>query len=217
MLNALFGRKPDLPTLAEALPGRAEPIPTAETHFLNGRPLTGPVPEGMEEAVFGMGCFWGVERKFWDLPGVWVTMVGYAGGLTPNATYKEVCSGLTGHNEVVRVIYDPAVISFESLLKTFWENHDPTQGMRQGNDRGTQYRSGIYTFSDAQQQAAEASRVVYGTRLAAAGYGAITTEILPAPEFFYAEEYHQQYLAKTPDGYCGIGGTGVSCPIGLTA
>lgn len=219
MLNALFGRKPDLPTPAEALPGRAQPIPTAETHFLNGRPLTGPVPEGMEEAVFGMGCFWGVERKFWDLPGVWVTMVGYAGGLTPNATYKEVCSGLTGHNEVVRVIYDPAVISFETLLKTFWENHDPTQGMRQGNDRGTQYRSGIYTFSDAQQQAAEASRVVYGTRLAEAGYGAITTEILPAPEFFYAEEYHQQYLAKTPDGYCGIGGTGVSCPLptGVTA
>ncbi len=216
MLNALFGRKPDLPTPAEALPGRAEPIPTAETHFLNGRPLTGPVPEGMEEAIFGMGCFWGVERKFWDLPGVWVTMVGYAGGLTPNATYKEVCSGLTGHNEVVRVIYDPSRISFETLLKTFWENHDPTQGMRQGNDRGTQYRSGIYTFSDAQQQAAEASRVVYGTRLAEAGYGAITTEILPAPEFFYAEEYHQQYLAKTPDGYCGIGGTGVSCPIGLT-
>jgi len=217
MLNALFGRKPDLPTPAEALPGRAQPIPTAETHFLNGRPLTGPVPEGMEEAIFGMGCFWGVERKFWDLPGVWVTMVGYAGGLTPNATYKEVCSGLTGHNEVVRVIYDPSLISFESLLKTFWENHDPTQGMRQGNDRGTQYRSGIYTFSDAQQQAAEASREVYGQRLQAAGYGAITTEILPAPEFFHAEDYHQQYLAKTPDGYCGIGGTGVSCPIGLTA
>ncbi|GGH53937.1 peptide-methionine (S)-S-oxide reductase MsrA [Frigidibacter albus] len=217
MLNALFGRKPDLPTPAEALPGRAEPIPTAETHFLNGRPLTGPVPEGMEEAVFGMGCFWGVERKFWDLPGVWVTMVGYAGGLTPNATYKEVCSGLTGHNEVVRVIYDPAVISFETLLKTFWENHDPTQGMRQGNDRGTQYRSGIYTFSDAQQQAAEASREIYGQRLTAAGYGAITTEILPTPEFFHAEDYHQQYLAKTPDGYCGIGGTGVSCPIGLPA
>jgi len=217
MLNALFGRKPDLPTPAEALPGRAQPIPTAETHFLNGRPLTGPVPEGMEQAIFGMGCFWGVERKFWDLPGVWVTMVGYAGGLTPNATYKEVCSGLTGHNEVVRVIYDPAVISYEQLLKTFWENHDPTQGMRQGNDRGTQYRSGIYTFSDAQQLAAEASRETYGQRLADAGYDAITTEILPAPEFFYAEDYHQQYLAKTPDGYCGIGGTGVSCPIGLTA
>ena len=217
MLNALFGRKPDLPTPAEALPGRAEPIPTAETHFISGRPLTGPVPEGMEEAIFGMGCFWGVERKFWDLPGVWVTMVGYAGGLTPNATYKEVCSGLTGHNEVVRVIYDPAVISYDQLLKTFWENHDPTQGMRQGNDRGTQYRSGIYTFSDAQQQAAEASREVYGQRLEAAGYGAITTEILPAPEFFHAEDYHQQYLAKTPGGYCGIGGTGISCPIGLTA
>ena len=217
MLNALFGRKPDLPTAAEALPGRADPIPTAETHFVNGRPLTGPVPEGMQEAIFGMGCFWGVERKFWDLPGVWVTMVGYAGGLTPNATYKEVCTGMTGHNEVVRVIYDPAVISYDQLLKTFWENHDPTQGMRQGNDRGTQYRSGIYTFSDAQQQAAEASREVYGQRLEAAGYGAITTEILPAPEFFHAEDYHQQYLAKTPGGYCGIGGTGISCPIGLTA
>ena len=217
MLNALFGRKPDLPTPAEALPGRAEPIPTAETHFISGRPLTGPVPEGMEEAIFGMGCFWGVERKFWDLPGVWVTMVGYADGLTPNATYKEVCTGMTGHNEVVRVIYDPAVISYDQLLKTFWENHDPTQGMRQGNDRGTQYRSGIYTFSDAQQQAAEASREVYGQRLEAAGYGAITTEILPAPEFFHAEDYHQQYLAKTPGGYCGIGGTGISCPIGLTA
>ncbi|AMY67590.1 peptide-methionine (S)-S-oxide reductase MsrA [Frigidibacter mobilis] len=216
MLNALFGRKPDLPTPAEALPGRAQPIPTAETHFLNGRPLAGPVPDGMEEVLFGMGCFWGVERKFWDLPGVWVTMVGYAGGLTPNATYKEVCSGLTGHNEVVRVIYDPSLISFETLLKTFWENHDPTQGMRQGNDRGTQYRSGIYTFSEAQQRAAEASRDLYAARLAESGYGAITTEILPAPEFYFAEDYHQQYLAKTPDGYCGIGGTGVSCPIGLT-
>ncbi|CAM5345145.1 peptide-methionine (S)-S-oxide reductase MsrA [Frigidibacter albus] len=210
MLNALFGRKPDLPTPAEALPGRAQPIPTAETHFLNGRPLAGPVPDGMEEVLFGMGCFWGVERKFWDLPGVWVTMVGYAGGLTPNATYKEVCSGLTGHNEVVRVIYDPSLISFETLLKTFWENHDPTQGMRQGNDRGTQYRSGIYTFSEAQQRAAEASRDLYAARLAESGYGAITTEILPAPEFYFAEDYHQQYLAKTPDGYCGIGGTGVS-------
>jgi len=216
MLNALFGRKPELPTADEALPGRAEPIPTAETHFLNGRPLVGPVPEGMEVAMFGMGCFWGVERKFWDQPGVWVTMVGYAGGLTPNPTYKEVCSGLTGHNEVVRIIYDPAATTYETLLKTFWENHDPTQGMRQGNDRGTQYRSGIYTFSEAQQQAAETSRAIYAARLDEASYGAITTEILPAPEFYHAEDYHQQYLAKTPDGYCGIGGTGVSCPIGLT-
>ncbi|MBC7137563.1 MAG: peptide-methionine (S)-S-oxide reductase MsrA [Defluviimonas sp.] len=217
MLNALFGRKPDLPTRAEALPGRAVPIPTAETHFVNGRPLNGPLPQGMQEALFGMGCFWGAERMFWALPGVWVTMAGYAGGLTPNPTYKEVCSGMTGHNEVVRVIYDPAVISYDQLLKTFWENHDPTQGMRQGNDRGTQYRSGIYTFSPEQQQAAEASREIYGKRLAEAGYGPITTEILPASGFYHAEDYHQQYLAKTPGGYCGIGGTGVACPIGLTA
>ncbi|MGO4853745.1 peptide-methionine (S)-S-oxide reductase MsrA [Phaeovulum sp. W22_SRMD_FR3] len=214
---SLMGKKATLPTLAEALPGRPEPIPTAETHFIYHRPLLAPVPEGMQEAVFGMGCFWGVERKFWALDGVWNTMVGYAGGVTPNATYKEVCTGMTGHNEVVRVVYDPAVISYEALLKVFWENHDPTQGMRQGNDRGTQYRSGIYTFSDAQQAAAEASRAVYEAKLQAAGYGTITTEILPAPTFYVAEEYHQQYLAKNPEGYCGIGGTGVTCPIGLPA
>lgn len=216
MLEALFGRPVTLPTPEQALPGRPDPIDTAETHFVLGRPLKAPVPEGMEQAIFGMGCFWGVERIFWKLPGVWSTMVGYAAGLTPNPTYKEVCSGLTGHNEVVRVIYDPAVISYEQLLQVFWENHDPTQGMRQGNDRGTQYRSGIYTFSEAQKAEAELSRTAYAERLRAAGFNAITTEILPAPEFFFAEDYHQQYLAKNPDGYCGIGGTGVTCPIGLS-
>ncbi len=200
-----------------ALPGRARPIPTAETHFLTARPLKAPVPEGMEEAMFGMGCFWGVERLFWQAEGVWLTMVGYAAGHTPNPTYQEVCTGQTGHNEVVRVIYDPAVISYEALLRIFWEGHDPTQGMRQGNDRGTQYRSGIYTYSDAQRAAAEASRDGFAERLRAAGYGAITTEILPAPEFYYAEDYHQQYLAKNPGGYCGLGGTGVSCPVGVQA
>jgi peptide-methionine (S)-S-oxide reductase len=168
----------------------------------------------MAEAMFGMGCFWGVERIFWQLPGVWLTMVGYAAGHTPNPTYQEVCSGQTGHNEVVRVIYDPAVTSYENLLRAFWENHDPTQGMRQGNDRGTQYRSGIYSYSEAQSAAAEASRAIYQHRLMRAGRGVITTEILPAPEFYYAEDYHQQYLAKTPGGYCGVGGTGVTCPIG---
>ncbi|WP_126976908.1 peptide-methionine (S)-S-oxide reductase MsrA [Frigidibacter oleivorans] len=214
LLNALFGKPSRIPSADEALPGRAEPIPTAETHFLSGRPLNGPRPEGMEEAVFGMGCFWGVERKFWDLPGVWVTQVGYAGGPTPNPTYREVCSGMTGHNEVVRVVYDPAVIGYEDLLKVFWENHDPTQGMRQGNDVGTQYRSGIYTASPEQAAAAEASRAAYAERLGVAGYGPVTTEILPAPPFYPAEDYHQQYLAKNPNGYCGIGGTGVTCPIG---
>lgn len=197
-----------------ALPGRPAPIPTAETHFLSGLPLKSPVPAGMEEAMFGMGCFWGVERKFWQTDKVWLTMVGYAGGYTPNPTYQEVCTGGTGHNEVVRVIYDPAVISYDALLRLFWENHDPTQGMRQGNDMGTQYRSGIYTYSEAQAAAAEASRTVYQKQLDAAGLGAITTEILPAPAFYYAEDYHQQYLAKNPAGYCGIGGTGVTCPIG---
>jgi peptide-methionine (S)-S-oxide reductase len=171
----------------------------------------------MEQAMFGMGCFWGVERKFWSLPGVWLTMVGYAGGLTPNPTYAEVCTGQTGHNEVVRLIFDPAQISYAALLQVFWENHDPTQGMRQGNDQGTQYRSGIYTYSLDQAEAAAASRATYAARLTAAGYGAVTTEILPAPEFYYAEDYHQQYLAKNPGGYCGLGGTGVSCPIGLGA
>ncbi|MDP4032996.1 MAG: peptide-methionine (S)-S-oxide reductase MsrA [Pseudorhodobacter sp.] len=198
----------------DALPGRAEPLPTAETHFISGLPLKSPVPEGMEEAMFGMGCFWGVERKFWQTPGVWLTMVGYAAGYTPNPTYQETCTQLTGHNEVVRVIYDPAVVSYETLLKLFWEGHDPTQGMRQGNDMGSTYRSGIYTYSHAQAQAAEATKAVYQAALTAAGKGAITTEILPAPEFYFAEDYHQQYLAKNPNGYCGIGGTGVSCPIG---
>ncbi len=210
-------RKMQMVSPQDALPGRAEPIPTAETHFISGLPLKSPVPEGMAEAMFGMGCFWGVERKFWQRPGVWLTMVGYAGGYTPNPTYKETCTQLTGHNEVVRVIYDPATVSYEDLLRLFWENHDPTQGMRQGNDVGSTYRSGIYTYTEAQQAAAEASRAVYQHRLARSGYGAITTEILPAPVFYFAEDYHQQYLAKNPDGYCGIGGTGVTCPIGLNA
>jgi len=199
----------------DALPGRAEPLATAETHFISGLPLKSPVPEGMEEAMFGMGCFWGVERKFWQTPGVWLTMVGYAAGYTPNPTYKETCTQLTGHNEVVRVIYDPSAISYDQLLKLFWEGHDPTQGMRQGNDMGSTYRSGIYTYNDAQAEAAEASKAVYQAALNAAGKAAITTEILPAPEFYFAEDYHQQYLQKNPNGYCGIGGTGVTCPIGI--
>jgi peptide-methionine (S)-S-oxide reductase len=200
-----------------ALPGRAQPIPTAATHFVYGTPISADVPAGMEVAIFGMGCFWGVERMFWKLDGVQSTMVGYAGGYTPNATYEEVCTGKTGHNEVVRVVYDPAVISYDQLLQVFWEGHDPTQGMRQGNDRGTQYRSGIYTFNAAQKQAAEASRDAFAPRLTQAGYGAITTEIIDAPTFYFAEDYHQQYLAKNPNGYCGIGGTGVTCPIGVGA
>ncbi len=207
--------KTSLPTADTALAGRDTAIPTAETHFVYGTALKAPVAKGHEVVLFGMGCFWGVERIFWSLDGVINTAVGYAAGVTPNATYKEVCSGQTGHNEVVRVVYDPEQISFEALLKVFWEGHDPTQGMRQGNDRGTQYRSGIYTTSDAQAEAAHTSRKGYEDTLRKAGLGAITTEILPAPEFFYAEDYHQQYLAKNPDGYCGIGGTGVSCPIGL--
>lgn len=202
---------------SDALPGRSEPIPTAETHFVSGRVLKGEVPQGFQEAVFGMGCFWGVERKFWEIEGVWLTAVGYAAGFTPNATYEEVCTGKTGHNEVVRVVYDPAQVSYSDLLRTFWEGHDPTQGMRQGNDRGTQYRSGIYYFSDEQRAAAEKTKADYQSKLTAAGYGAITTEILPAPEFYCAEDYHQQYLAKNPSGYCGIGGTGVTCPIGTGA
>jgi len=211
----LFASKPmTIVTPDQALPGRAAPIPTAQVHFLSGLPLKSPVPDGMEQALFGMGCFWGVERIFWQLPGVWLSMVGYAAGHTPNPTYQEVCTGMTGHNEVVRLIWDPAVTSYENLLQTFWENHDPTQGMRQGNDRGTQYRSGIYVYTDAQRTAAETSKALYQHRLMRAGCGAITTEILDAPAFFYAEDYHQQYLAKNPDGYCGIGGTGVSCPIG---
>ena len=215
MLN-LFARKPvALVPADEALPGRPDPLPTAETHFLSGLPLKSPVPEGMGEVILAMGCFWGVERVFWQVPGVWLTMVGYAAGHTPNPTYKEVCTGLTGHTEVVRLIHDPAVVSYEQLLRVFWENHDPTQGMRQGNDVGTQYRSGLYWTTPAQRDAAEASKAIYQHRLMRAGRGVITTEILPAPAFYYAEDYHQQYLAKNPNGYCGIQGTGVSCPIGL--
>lgn len=204
-------------TPAKALPGRTEPMPITEPHFISGLDLKSPVPAGMAEAMFGMGCFWGVERKFYQVPGVWLTMVGYAGGFTPNPTYKETCTQLTGHNEVVRVIYDPAVTSYDALLQLFWENHDPTQVMRQGNDVGSTYRSGIYTYTPEQAAAAEASKAVYADRLRAAGFGAIATEILPVPVFYYAEDYHQQYLAKNPQGYCGIGGTGVTCPIGLKA
>lgn len=199
----------------DALPGRATPMPTPEPHFLNGRDLRSPVPAGMAEAMFGMGCYWGVERKFWQVPGVWLSMVGFAGGYTPNPTYRETCTQLTGHNEVVRLIFDPALVSYEALLKLFWENHDPTQGMRQGNDVGSTYRSGIYTYMPEQEAEALASRAVYQAALTAAGRGRITTEILPAPQFYYAEIEHQQYLAKNPQGYCGIGGTGVTCPIGL--
>lgn len=205
----------DLPAPGEALKGRPEPIPTAAAHFVNGAPLQGPFPPGSEEAVLAMGCFWGVERLFWKLPGVLVTAAGYAGGETPNPTYEEVCSGRTGHAEVVRVIFDPTVISYESLLKAFWENHDPTQGMRQGGDIGTQYRSAIYTLNEAQRAAAERSRTAYAAALAGRGLPPITTEITPAGPFYYAEAYHQQYLAKNPGGYCGLGGVGVSCPIGL--
>jgi peptide-methionine (S)-S-oxide reductase len=186
------------------------------THFVNGHPLEPPFPEGMQRALFGMGCFWGAEKKFWQKSGVFTTAVGYAAGVTPNPTYREVCTGRTGHSEVVLVVFDLAEVSYDELLKLFWENHDPTQGMRQGNDTGTQYRSGIYTFDDAQRVAAEASKSAFQRELADAGYGAITTEILPAPEFYYAEDTHQQYLAKNPDGYCGLGGTGVSCPVGVT-
>jgi peptide-methionine (S)-S-oxide reductase len=212
----MFKKKLEIPAPGAALPGRAEPIPTAQEHFLNHRPLRGPYPEGLELAMFGMGCFWGAERKFWELgDGVYLTAVGYAGGETPNPTYHEVCSGETGHNEVVFVVYDPKKISYERLLQTFWENHDPTQGMRQGNDVGTQYRSGIYTFTPEQHKAAEASRAMYEKAIHSKGYGAITTEIRDAPKFYFAEDYHQQYLAKNPHGYCGLGGTGVSCPIGI--
>ena len=212
----MFGlfKKADMVDASAAMAGRADAIPTAETHFVNGRPLTLDVPEGHEVVIFGMGCFWGVERMFWKLDGVYLTMVGYAAGFTPNPTYQEVCSGQTGHNEIVRVVYDPAKISFEELLQVFWEGHDPTQGMRQGNDVGTQYRSGIYYTSEAQKEAAEASRGVFAERLRGAGFGEITSEIIPAPTFYFAEDYHQQYLAKNPAGYRGIGGTGVSCPIG---
>ncbi len=210
-------RKPvALPNKSDALPGRSSAIPTAEKHFVLGSRLKGPYPEGAQKALFGFGCFWGAERKFWELgDGIITTAVGYAGGLTPNPTYEEVCSGRTGHNEVVLVVFDPKKISYETLLKTFWENHDPTQGMRQGNDVGTQYRSGIYTFSAEQKKAAEASKAMFQAELAKKRYGDITTEIIDAPEFYFAEDYHQQYLAKNPMGYCGLGGTGVSCPIGV--
>ncbi|QBX38303.1 peptide-methionine (S)-S-oxide reductase MsrA [Brevundimonas sp. S30B] len=211
----LFSKPAELPTAETALPGRDQPLKTDEVHYVTGRPLKGPHPDGFETAIFGMGCFWGVERVFWNLPGVWVTSVGYAGGITPNATYEEVCSGRTGHNEVVQVVFNPAETTYDQLLKAFWENHDPTQGMRQGNDVGTQYRSAIYTLDDAQQQAAEASRDAYQSALDAAGRGKITTEILPAGPYYFAEDYHQGYLAKNPGGYCGIGGTGVTCPIGV--
>ena len=210
-----FKKSLDLPTRADALPGRPTPIPTAAKHFVNGNPLQGPYPAGAQKALFGMGCFWGAERKFWELgEGIFATAVGYAAGLTPNPTYEEVCSGRTGHNEVVLVVFDPAKISYDKLLKTFWENHDPTQGMRQGNDAGTQYRSGIYVLDAAQRKAAEDSKAMYGKALAGRRFGAITTEILDAPKFYFAEDYHQQYLAKNPRGYCGLGGTGVACPIG---
>jgi peptide-methionine (S)-S-oxide reductase len=213
----LFMRKTTaLPSAEEALPGRAQPIPTATTHYVSGRNLKPPYPAGLEQAVFGLGCFWGAERKFWELgDGIHVTAVGYAGGHTPNPTYEEVCSGRTGHTEAVLVVFDPKTMSYERLLRAFWENHNPTQGMRQGNDVGTQYRSAIYTSGDAQQKAAEASEALYQKALAAKGLGAITTEIKPAGEFYFAEDYHQQYLAKNPAGYCGLGGTGVSCPIGV--
>jgi peptide-methionine (S)-S-oxide reductase len=206
-----------LPRPEDALPGRQSAMDVPEAHFVNGHRLTPPFPAGLEQAVFGMGCFWGAERKFWQAPGVYSTAVGYAGGYTPNPTYKEVCSGMTGHTEVVLVVFDPTVTSYDAMLRVFWENHDPTQGMRQGNDAGTQYRSAIYATSPEQKHAAERSRDAYQDQLTAAGYGRITTEIVDAPPFYYAEDYHQQYLAKNPHGYCGIGGTGVSCPIGVNA
>ncbi len=214
MFSSLF-RKPDLPEAGSALPGRAEALPTAETHFVSGRPLKGPYPEGLQVADFALGCFWGAERVFWTVPGVWVTAVGYAGGETPNPTYREVCSGKTGHTEVVRVVFDPGLVPFEELLRVFWESHDPTQGMRQGNDVGTQYRSAVYTAEPGHLAAVEASRDAYQDQLRASGYGPITTETRDAPEFYFAEDYHQQYLAKNPGGYCGLGGTGVACASGL--
>lgn len=209
-------KKTKLPTREEALPGRDAPMPVPEHHFVHGRRVAPPFPDGLETVDIGMGCFWGAERKFWKIDGVYTTAVGYGAGFTKNPTYKEVCTGETGHNELVRIVFDPTKVSLETLLQAFWENHDPTQGMRQGGDIGTQYRSGIYTHSAHQHQVALASRAAYQAALTKAGLGAITTEILEAPEFFYAEEYHQQYLAKNPDGYCGLGGTGVSCPVGLT-
>jgi peptide-methionine (S)-S-oxide reductase len=210
--------KGQMPTAEDALPGRANrPFAIPEKHFVLGTPLEPPFPEGLEMATFGMGCFWGAERKFWEAPGVYTTAVGYAGGFTPNPTYEEVCSGRTGHTEVVLVVFDPKVMSFDEMLRIFWENHDPTQGMRQGNDVGTQYRSAIYTYNDEEAQAAAAREKMFADRLKDAGYGEVTTEIASAPTFYYAEDYHQQYLAKNPNGYCGLGGTGVRCPIGLVS
>jgi peptide-methionine (S)-S-oxide reductase len=210
-----FNKPKQIVARAEALPGRDARMPVPDAHYVNGHRLTPPFPEGMQTAMFAMGCFWGAEKTFWQLRGVYTTAVGYAAGYTPNPTYREVCSGMTGHAEAVLVVFDPKIISYDDLLKVFWENHDPTQGMRQGNDAGTQYRSGIYYYGDAQRASAEASRKAFQPQLISAGYGPITTEILPAPEFFYAEDYHQQYLAKNPDGYCGLGGTGVTCPVGV--
>ena len=217
MLSNFLARKSQMPSTAEALPGRQTKMPVPAQHEVSGHPLQPPFPAGLEQVVFGLGCFWGAERLFWRLPGVYTTAVGYAGGHTPNPTYEEVCSGRTGHTEAVLVVYDPKVISFEALLKAFWEGHDPTQGMRQGNDQGTQYRSAIYTSTPAQRQAAEQSKAAYQKRLSASRYGEITTEIADAGPFYYAEDYHQQFLSKNPNGYCGLGGTGVSCPIGLAA
>ena len=211
----MFGKPQTIPSKAEALRGRAERMPVPAAHHVNGAPLQEPFPAGAHKALFGLGCFWGAEKKFWQQKGVYTTAVGYAAGHTPNPTYREVCSGMTGHAEVVLVVFDPKQITYADLLKVFWENHDPTQGMRQGGDVGTQYRSGIYYFDEAQKEAAERSRDAYQQQLNAAGYGPITTEILPAPEFYYAEDYHQQYLSKNPDGYCGLGGTGVACQVGL--
>jgi peptide-methionine (S)-S-oxide reductase len=214
-----WGQKLRIPSASEALPGRSTAMPVPAAHYVNGAPLKPPFPDGLEQAVFGLGCFWGAERRFWQVEGVFTTAVGYAGGLTPNPTYEEVCSGMTGHTEVVLVVFDPRRVDYASLLKVFWESHDPTQGMRQGNDVGTQYRSAIYTYGDAQQALAEASRAAFQVALRGAGFGPITTEILPAPAFYYAEHYHQQYLAKVPNGYCGLGGTGVTCsiPTGVVA
>ncbi len=211
----LVNKKSGMPAREQALPGRTDKMPVTNRHYVLGNPILPPFPEGLERAMFGMGCFWGAEKAFWDLGGVYTTAVGYAAGFTPNPTYREVCTGRTGHNEVVLVVFDPGVLSYERLLKVFWEGHDPTQGMQQGNDVGTQYRSGIYTFGEDERRLAESSRDAYQKKLSAAGYRAITTEILEAPELYYAEDYHQQYLAKNPGGYCGHGGTGVSCPIGL--
>jgi len=214
---AFWSRSTEIPTAETALPGRSTPIPVPDAHFVSDRALTPPYPDGMQRGIFAMGCFWGAERTFWQTEGVYVTAVGYIAGPTPNPTYEEVCSGRTGHTEAVLVVFDPTVVPYDELLTVFWEHHNPTQGMRQGNDMGTQYRSGIYTTGDAQQAAAEASRAAYQAELERAGYGAITTEIIPATEFYFAEGYHQQYLAKNPGGYCGLGGTGVSCPTGLAA